>query len=41
VVAIGARAEEEGWFFRLSITDSSELKGLMDENAYKTFVDSL
>jgi glycine cleavage system H protein len=38
---VNSSPEEEGWFFRLSITDSSELKGLMDENAYKTFVDSL
>ena len=33
--------EEDGWFFRLSISDSSELKGLMDEAGYRAFVDSL
>lgn len=38
---VNSSPEEEGWFFRLSISDSSELKGLMDESTYKTFVDSL
>lgn len=38
---VNSSPEEEGWFFRLSISDSSELKGLMDENGYKAFVDSL
>ena len=38
---VNSSPEEDGWFFRLSISDSSELKGLMDENAYKAFVDSL
>ena len=38
---VNSSPEEDGWFFRLSISDSSEMKGLMDENAYKAFVDSL
>ena len=38
---VNSSPEEEGWFFRLSISDSSELKGLMDENGYRAFVDSL
>lgn len=38
---VNSSPEEEGWFFRLSISDSSELKGLMDEAGYKAFVDSL
>ena len=38
---VNSSPEEEGWFFRLSISDSSELKGLMDENGYQAFVDSL
>lgn len=38
---VNSSPEEDGWFFRLSISDSSELKGLMDESTYKTFVDSL
>lgn len=31
----------EGWFFKLTIADASELDGLMDEAAYKAFCDSL
>ena len=38
---VNSSPEEEGWFFRLSISDSSELKGLMDEAGYRAFVDSL
>ena len=38
---VNSSPEEEAWFFRLSISDSSELKGLMDENGYRAFVDSL
>src|SRR6056297_1782675 len=38
---VNTSPEEDGWFFRLSISDNSELKGLMDENSYKAFVDSL
>ncbi len=30
----------EGWFFKLSLSDPSELDGLMDEAAYKSFCDS-
>jgi len=33
--------EGAGWFFKLEITDPSELEGLMDEAAYRSFVDSL
>lgn len=33
--------EGAGWFFRLTISDPSELDGLMDEAAYKAFVASL
>jgi glycine cleavage system H protein len=32
--------EGEGWFFRLRLSDQSELDGLMDADAYKTFCDS-
>ncbi|HEX8669435.1 MAG TPA: glycine cleavage system protein GcvH [Allosphingosinicella sp.] len=32
--------EGEGWFFRLRLSDSSELDGLMDAEAYKTFCES-
>ncbi len=38
---VNTSPEEEGWFFRMTIGDSSELEGLMDDKAYKTFVDSL
>ena len=31
--------EGEGWFFRLRLSDSSELGGLMDAAAYKAFCD--
>lgn len=32
--------EGEGWFFRLRLSDQSELGGLMDADAYKSFCDS-
>jgi glycine cleavage system H protein len=32
--------EGEGWFFRLHLSDQSELDGLMDVAAYKSFCDS-
>ena len=33
--------EAEGWFFKLTLSDPEELKGLMDEAAYAAFVDKL
>ena len=33
--------EGDGWFFRMTIGDASELEGLMDEAAYKAFVATL
>lgn len=33
--------EEGGWFFRMTVGDPSELEGLMDAAAYKSFCDSL
>jgi len=33
--------EGAGWFFKLEVTNPSELAGLMDENAYREFVASL
>jgi glycine cleavage system H protein len=38
---INSDPEGEGWFFRLKLSDPSELDGLMDEAAYREFVDSL
>ncbi len=32
--------EGEGWFFRLRLADRSQLEGLMDSEAYKSFCDS-
>jgi glycine cleavage system H protein len=33
--------EGEGWFFKLTLSDPAELEGLMDNTAYKAFVDGL
>ena len=38
---VNSSPEEEGWFFRMTIGDASELEGLMDAKAYKAFVDGL
>ena len=38
---VNSSAEEDGWFFRLTLSDKDELSDLMDENAYKAFVDEL
>ena len=32
--------EGEGWFFRLRLSDTSELDGLMDAGAYKSFCEN-
>lgn len=34
-------AEGEGWLFKVALSDPSELEGLMDEDAYKKFLESL
>ena len=33
--------EGEGWFFKLTLSDKGELDGLMDEAAYKAFLEDL
>ena len=33
--------EAEGWFFKMTIADAGQLDGLMDDAAYKAFVDGL
>lgn len=33
--------EGDGWFFKLTLADTSELDGLMDEAAYEAFVAKL
>jgi len=38
---VNSDAEVEGWFFKLRLTDTSELEGLMNESAYAKFVKSL
>ncbi|WP_454884046.1 glycine cleavage system protein GcvH [Sphingomonas oryzagri] len=38
---VNTAPEGEGWFFKLTLSDPSELDGLMDEAAYKAFVDTL
>ena len=35
---VNAAAETEGWFFKIKLSDASELDGMMDEAAYKAFV---
>lgn len=38
---VNSDAEKGGWLFRLTLTDPAELNGLMDEAAYKAFVEAL
>ena len=38
---VNTSAEEDGWFFKVKLTDSSELDGLMDKNGYKAFIAGL
>ncbi len=38
---VNSSPEEEGWFFRLTISNDGELEGLMTEAAYKDFVANL
>jgi glycine cleavage system H protein len=33
--------EGDGWFFKLTLSDPAELESLMDEGAYKAFVNGL
>ncbi|WP_294195766.1 glycine cleavage system protein GcvH [uncultured Sphingomonas sp.] len=38
---VNSDPEGEGWFFKLTLSDSSELDALMDETAYAAFVAKL
>jgi glycine cleavage system H protein len=38
---VNSDAEEEGWFFRIRLSDTAELDELMDEAAYEAFVAKL
>ena len=38
---VNSDPEGEGWFFRLALSDKSQLDGLMDAAAYKAFIADL
>ena len=38
---VNTDAETGGWLFRVTLSDASELDGLMDEAAYNSFIESL
>jgi glycine cleavage system H protein len=38
---VNSDPEGEGWFFKVTLTDASELDALMDETAYASFVAKL
>lgn len=38
---VNTAPETDGWFFKLTLSEPTELDALMDEAAYKTFVASL
>ncbi|MBC2777481.1 glycine cleavage system protein GcvH [Parasphingopyxis marina] len=38
---VNSAPEEEGWFFRMTLSDKDELNGLMDAKEYKDFIASL
>ncbi len=38
--AVNSDPEGEGWFFKVKISDAGQLDDLMDEAAYKAFVES-
>ena len=38
---VNSAPEGEGWFFKLTLSDPSELDGLMDEAVYKAWVATL
>lgn len=38
---VNTDAETGGWLYRLTLSNPGELDGLMDESAYKAFVESL
>ncbi|QIK77709.1 glycine cleavage system protein GcvH [Sphingomonas piscis] len=38
---INTDPEGEGWFFKLRLSDTSEVEGLMDETAYREWVATL
>lgn len=38
---VNSAAETDGWLWKMTLSDKSELDGLMDEDAYRAFVDAL
>lgn len=38
---VNTAAQTAGWFYQLTIADPSQLDGLMDEDAYKAYVEGL
>jgi glycine cleavage system H protein len=38
---VNSSPEDDGWFFRMTIAAEAELDALMDEDAYKAFVENL
>ncbi len=38
---VNSAAETEGWLWQMTLSDASELSALMDEPAYRAFVDTL
>jgi glycine cleavage system H protein len=38
---VNSDPEGAGWFFKITLSDPSELDGLMDDAAYKAFVEAL
>jgi glycine cleavage system H protein len=38
---VNTDAEGDGWFFKITLSDTSELEELMDETAYEAFVAKL
>ena len=38
---VNSDPEGEGWFYKITLSDPSELEELMDENAYESFVAKL
>jgi glycine cleavage system H protein len=37
---VNTAAESDGWFFKLRLSDTSQLEGLMNADEYKSFADS-
>lgn len=38
---VNSSPEDDGWFFKMTVSYKAELEGLMDDKAYKSFCDGL